>query len=81
MDTYRFSSRPRRNRRPAAATAAFLFLLIPGAAHAYIDPGSGSLIWQILIAGALTVAYCVKRFWHRIAGLFRQSRRSPDQDE
>lgn len=42
---------------------------------AYIDPGSGLLIWQAIAAGALGVVFYFKRFrdliWAKIALLFR----------
>lgn len=48
------------------------FLLIvaifsfPGPVHAYIDPGAGSYLIQILIGTALGGAYLVKNFWKNI---------------
>ena len=54
----------------ALGTMIFLLLLLPRPVHAYIDPGSGSLIWQLLIAGGLTAAYLVKRHWRRITRHF-----------
>ena len=44
----------------------FLIALFPSGAYAYIDPGTGSYILQILIAGALGMAYTVKIYWRRI---------------
>jgi hypothetical protein len=35
-------------------------------ASAYFDPGTGSLLLQMLIAGALTAAASIKLFWLRI---------------
>jgi hypothetical protein len=63
-----------------------LFLIYFGvvtvpAAHAYIDPGSGSFIFQVLIGGLLAAGVALKTFWGRIASLFsrRGSReRAPD---
>ncbi len=37
---------------------------------AYLDPGSGSYLLQLLIAGALGAAFAVKIFWGRIKGFF-----------
>jgi len=37
-----------------------------GRAAAYFDPGTGSLLLQMLIAGALTAAASIKLFWYRI---------------
>lgn len=39
-------------------------------AHAYIDPGSGSFIFQVLIGGLLAGAVAVKHFWKRITSFF-----------
>lgn len=38
---------------------------------AYIDPGSGSYLFQILIASLLAVGVSVKVFWKRIRSLAR----------
>ena len=61
-----------------------LFLLYFGvvaapSAHAYIDPGSGSFIFQVLIGGLLAGAVAVKHFWKRITSFFsrRSSREQP----
>jgi hypothetical protein len=39
---------------------------------AYIDPGSGSMLLQVLLAGVLAVPFFFRRFisegWHRIRG-------------
>ena len=34
--------------------------------HAYIDPGTGSLIIQILIASAVGAAFLIKIFWGKV---------------
>jgi hypothetical protein len=51
-----------------------LSLLVLPAANAYIDPGSGSLIFQVVVGAAMAVSLGVKVFWRRITGFF--SRRS-----
>lgn len=40
-------------------------------AHAYIDPGSGSIIIQVIIGAFFGAAYILKRFWRNIAGWFK----------
>jgi hypothetical protein len=44
-----------------------ILLFAPGRAHAYIDPGTGSLLWQLLFAaGVGSVFYLRKTFsWLR----------------
>jgi cation transporter-like permease len=46
---------------------------------AYIDPGTGSIILQALVASALGAAIAVKLFWHRILK-FLGIRKSIDPD-
>jgi hypothetical protein len=45
----------------------FLFLTAPSA-HAYLDPGTGSYIFQVVIGAFLGVAVAVKLFWRRLWG-------------
>jgi len=50
-------------------TAAFcltVLLLTMSPAHAYLDPGLGSYVFQIVIAAAVGVAFAVKLFFQRI---------------
>ena len=53
-----------------------------GPALAYIDPGSGSYLFQLLIAGAVGALYGLKVFWRQIrsgaAFLFGRRRKSGD---
>jgi hypothetical protein len=39
---------------------------------AYLDPGSGSLILQVLAGGVAAVAVSFKVFWRRITSFFRR---------
>lgn len=41
-------------------------LLVAAPAHAYIDPGTGSLLIQGIIAAVVGVGVAVKLFWHKI---------------
>lgn len=47
---------------------AMLILLVasPGTAHAYLDPGTGSYLLQLLIGSILGGLYAVKLLWARI---------------
>ena len=49
---------------------AILAILTPDLAHAYLDPGTGSYIVQMIIAGLLGAAFAMKVFWMRIKGFF-----------
>ncbi len=41
-------------------------------AYAYLDPGTGSLIVQVLIASAVSALFAIKIFWKRLTALFRR---------
>ena len=51
-----------------ALIAGFLGTLTTKEAHAYIDPGSGSLLIQILFAGLFAFLFTAKLFWQRCTG-------------
>ena len=50
--------------------AVLASLLVPREAHAYLDPGTGSYILQILLAGLLGALFMLKVYWGRIVGFF-----------
>jgi hypothetical protein len=39
---------------------------------AYLDPGSGSMLLQILLGGFAAVGVIGKLYWHRVRSLFRR---------
>ena len=46
---------------------------------AYIDPGSGSMLLQMLLGGVAGVAVAVRMYWHRLRGFFgSRSKNTPD---
>ncbi|MEX0616486.1 MAG: hypothetical protein WD231_01575 [Candidatus Woykebacteria bacterium] len=47
-----------------------LFVISARPAHAYLDPGSGSYILQILIATGVGALFAVKTFWLQIKDFF-----------
>ena len=56
-------------------------LLFPRNAYGYIDPGTGSYVFQILIAAFVAVSFAVKVYWHKIkkfvGGLFSKKKDAP----
>jgi hypothetical protein len=47
-----------------------LWLLTVPPAHAYIDPGTGSIVIQAVAAGAMAVALTGRLMWRRLKGFF-----------
>jgi hypothetical protein len=64
---------------PRAAALAALFVAFPLPAFAYIDPGSGSMILQSLLAAIAMVAGAAAVFFQQIKAFF--SRRQPKSDD
>lgn len=46
--------------------ALALFVVLTGPAFAYIDPSSGSVILQGIIAGIAAIVLTAKLWWHRL---------------
>lgn len=53
--------------------AALLLVASTQVAHAYVDPGTGSYVIQILIAALAGAAFAVKIYWKKIKALFSRS--------
>lgn len=47
----------------------------------YLDPGSGSFIIQMILAGSLGIAIAIKIYWKKIVALFRKGKGGDVQDE
>lgn len=46
--------------------------------QAYLDPGSGSFLIQLLIGGLVAVGFGVRMFWGKIKALFTRKNSSVD---
>ena len=42
-------------------------------ANAYIDPASGSLVFQVVVGAVMAASLGVKVFWRRVVGFFRRN--------
>ncbi len=50
-------------------------------AHAYLDPGTGSMLLQLLLGGVAGVLVVGKLYWHRVKAFFgRESAPRPNPD-
>lgn len=70
--------------RKALVIVSFLLILLiitPEPAQAYLDPGSGSFIIQILIAGIVSMAFFIRNFWSQITGFITNLFKRPPSDE
>ena len=66
-----------------AAVLLSALLALPAWAWAYIDPGTGSMVLQLVIAGILGALYTIKLYWRRISAVLAKllGRKSSEQDK
>ena len=57
---------------------AFSLVTIP-VANAYVDPGTGSFVFQAIVGGILAVGLAVKMFWRRILTFVTRRGSTPDE--
>ncbi len=69
---------------PLAVVAAAT-LVFPPDAHAYLDPGTGSYVLQLVLASVLGGMFAIKLFWKNINGffsnVFHRQREKEESDE
>jgi hypothetical protein len=58
-----------------------MFLLLPGSAYAYMDPGTGSLIIQMVVAGSAAALVITRNYWTAIKGFFGGKSGDSDGDD
>ena len=57
--------------RKSIICLGLLFLILPIRLLGYLDPGSGSYVFQILISVALGSLFAIKVFWKNLKNFFR----------
>jgi len=59
--------------------AVFLLALDPGQpAHAYLDPGTGSILIQMLLGGVAGGIVIAKLYWHRLTSFFKRDQKDSE---
>ncbi len=48
-----------------------VYLIFPQTVYAYLDPGTGSYVLQIIIASLVGAMFAIKIFWHKINIFFK----------
>lgn len=73
------------NRPLLASLVVFCFVLLAleRPAAAYLDPGTGSMVFQVVVAALLTGLFAIRTFWSRVrlaaVSLFRRRRRDDER--
>jgi hypothetical protein len=58
-----------------------LLTLVAGPASAYLDPGTGSMLLQVILGGIAAVGVALKLFWHKIRVAIGLGGKSGAEDE
>jgi hypothetical protein len=59
----------------------FLYLFaFPSTALAYLDPGSGSMMLQLLLGGVAGLGVLLKIYWQSVVSIFRHKKLQEDSD-
>jgi len=61
--------------------AIALSLSVIAPAHAYIDMGTGSLIFQMLVAGIVGAGFTIKMYWHALKNRVNRLLGRPVEDD
>ena len=65
----------RRSGFVVAVLVGWLLAEVP--AQAYLDPGTGSMLLQLILGGTAAVGVLAKLYWHRVTSLFRGKEMPP----
>ena len=60
---------------------AILMLLIFADAEAYLDPGTGSMLLQVILGGIAAVGVALKLYWHRLRAALGMAKKEKPDDE
>ena len=58
---------------------AVISFVYPRKALAYLDPGSGSYLIQMLIAGAVGFGFILRNYWKKLKDIFKK--KTDDQEK
>jgi len=53
----------------------FLIFIIPQPVSAYLDPGFGSMVWQMIAAALFGIAFTIKIYWQKVKNFFNRSKK------
>jgi hypothetical protein len=68
--------------KPSAAVLVALAVLLPAPpAEAYLDPGTGSIVLQAVIAAVAAAAVALKLYWTRLKALFGRKRTGAEEEK
>ncbi|MFT5320224.1 MAG: hypothetical protein ACI934_000355 [Pseudohongiellaceae bacterium] len=76
-----YPSMPKLKNLYSSMLSFILLVSIATPAYAYLDPGTGSLILQGLIAGLAMISFTFKMWWYKLTSFFKKSDDSEDSED
>lgn len=58
-----------------------LLLLVFTDAVAYLDPGTGSMLLQVILGGIAAVGVAIKLYWHKLRAALGMPKKEEAEDE
>ena len=69
------------SRRKFIGFALLLCAVLPATAFAYLDPGTGSMLLQVVLGGIAAVGVALKLFWYRIIAFLGFKKKPASEDD
>lgn len=60
---------------------AVLLMLIASDTLAYLDPGTGSMLLQVILGGIAAVGVAIKLYWHKLRAALGMAKKADPEDE
>jgi len=60
---------------------AVLLLLMFTDAVAYLDPGTGSMLLQVILGGVAAIGVAIKLYWHKLRAAFGMTKKEEPEEE
>jgi membrane associated rhomboid family serine protease len=65
-------------KRPEFFLIVLAAAMIPTSAMAYLDPVTGSIVWQMAVGGFLAAAATMRLYWSKLRAFFSKKRGGHD---
>lgn len=66
---------------PKAMLICLACLLLPASAFAYLDPGTGSMMLQVILGGVAAIGVALKLYWYRILAALGIRKKPAEEDD
>lgn len=61
--------------------ATLVLLMVFTDAFAYLDPGTGSMLLQVILGGIAAVGVAIKLYWHKLRASFGMPKKEQTEDD